>query len=33
MSQKRALIAAVLVSCSVSDLFTQDLIEDDRAEA
>lgn len=33
MSQKRALVAAVLVCCGVSDLFTQDLIEDDRAEA
>lgn len=32
MAQKRSLIAAVLVSCSVSDLFTQDLIEDDRLE-
>lgn len=28
MSQKRSLIAAVLVSCGVSDLFTQDLEEE-----
>lgn len=32
MSQKRALVAAVLVCCGVSEFFTADLIEDDRIE-
>ena len=30
MAQKRSLVAAVLVSCGVSEFFTADLIEDDR---
>lgn len=33
IGQKRALVAAVLVCCGVSEFFTQDVIEDDRAEA
>lgn len=33
ISQKRALVAAVLVCCGVSEFFTADLIEDERIEA